>query len=77
MNHSIEEAQKALADELLRRDGVSGVGIGAHDGEPCLKVYVSKPSSRKGIPRRYRGHPVKVEGGGPFYAQTPGPGGDR
>ncbi|MCG8467132.1 MAG: hypothetical protein MJB57_02850 [Gemmatimonadetes bacterium] len=70
MKQSIENAQKRLADELMRRDGISGVGIGAHRGEPCLKVYVSGGRGGK-IPSRFDGHPVIVEGGGPFRAQTP------
>lgn len=70
MKRSIEQAQQQLASELMRRDGVSGVGIGAHRGEPCLKVYVSDSGSDKGIPNRYEGHPVRVVGGGPFRAMT-------
>ena len=70
MKRTIEQAQKRLADELLRRSGVSGVGIGAHKGEPCLKVYVSERDRGKSIPNRFEGHPVHVVGGGPFRAQT-------
>lgn len=69
MKRSIEQAQERLAGELLRKSGVSGVGIGAHKGKPCLKVYVSDSKRRKSIPDRYDGHPVRVEGGGPFEAQ--------
>ncbi len=68
MKRSIEQAQRDLERELRRREGVAGVGIGAHKGEPCLKVYVSKPGPDKGIPSRFEGHPVLVVGGGPFRA---------
>ncbi len=68
MKRSIEQAQKRLADELLPRTGVSGVGIGAHKGEPCLKVYLSDKGRGKAIPSRYDGHPVRLVGGGPFQA---------
>jgi len=68
MKRSIEQAQRDLAGQLMKRKGVSGVGIGAHKGEPCLKVYVSDPGPDKGIPNRYEGHPVMVVGGGPFRA---------
>ncbi len=68
MKRSIEQAQKRLSDELLPRGGVSGVGVGAHKGEPCLKVYVAGPGRGKAIPNRYDGHPVLVVGGGPFQA---------
>ncbi len=69
MKRSIEQAQERLARDLMRRKGVSGVGIGAHKGEPCLKVYVSGKDSGS-IPNRFEGHPVHVVGGGPFRAQA-------
>ncbi|MDX1577116.1 MAG: hypothetical protein R3266_01475 [Gemmatimonadota bacterium] len=77
MKRTIEQAQQDLANELLRRDGVSGVGIGAHGGEPCLKVYVSKEASGENIPNRYEGHRVLVVGGGPFRALDADEGDDR
>ncbi len=73
MKRSIEQAQKRLANDLRSRRDVSAVGIGAHKGEPCLKVYVSEREGRRSIPRRYDGHPVRVVGGGPFRAQDDGP----
>lgn len=73
MKRSIEEAQQRLADKLLTRRDVSAVGIGADNGDPCLKVYLSGRSSRKSIPDRYDGHPVRVVDGGPFRAQDSGP----
>ncbi len=68
---SIEDAQRGLAKKLMRRRGVSGVAIGARDGAPCLKVYLSSPSPalRARIPRTYRGHPVDVRESGEFRAQ--------
>lgn len=69
MKRSIEQAQEDLAKDLMRREGVSGVGIGAHKGRPCLKVYVSDPDPDRAIPGTYEGHPVVVVGGGPFRAQ--------
>lgn len=67
MPRSIEDAQKRLADELMSRRGVSGVGIGSHDGRPCLTVYASRDAGKK-VPKRYDGHPVRVIDGGPFRA---------
>lgn len=72
MKRSIEDAQQRLAEKLLSRKDVSAVGIGADNGDPCLKVYLSGSSSRKSIPDRYDGHPVRVVGGGPFRAQGNG-----
>ena len=77
MKRSIEQAQSDLANQLLRRKGVSGVAIGAHKGQPCLKVYVSAPGPDKGIPNRFEGHPVMVVGGGPFRALEADRGGRR
>ncbi len=75
MKRSIEDAQQRLAEKLLSRRDVSAVGIGADNGDPCLKVYLSGSSPRKSIPDRYDGHPVRVVGGGPFRAQENGPAG--
>ena len=67
----IEEAQRKLASKLMRRRGVTGVGIGSRGGAPCLKVYLSVPKKtlRPRIPGRFRGHPVDVTEGGEFRAQ--------
>lgn len=66
MAKSIEDAQKRLADELMSRGGVSGVGIGSHAGRPCLTVYASGKTGK--IPKRFEGHPVRVIEAGPFRA---------
>ena len=71
MKRSIEQAQKRLADVLMRRNDISGVGVGAHKGEPCLKVYLSGGRAGNGgktIPDRFEGHPVMVVSSGPFRA---------
>ena len=75
MKRSIEDAQERLANDLLRRRDVVAVGVGADNGAPCLKVYVSGRGDRRSIPSRYEGHPVQVVGGGPFRAQTNDPAG--
>lgn len=68
---SIEDAQRRLAEKLMRRRGVSGVAIGARDGAPCLKVYLSSrsPDLRARIPKSFQGHPVVVRESGEFRAQ--------
>jgi len=68
MGRSIEDAQKRLAEALMKRAGVSGVGIGAEAGKPCLRVYASKSAARR-VPRRFEGHPVVVVESGGFRAQ--------
>jgi len=75
MGRSIEDAQKRLADALMKRSGVSGVGIGADGGKPCLRVYASK-SAAKRVPGRFEGHPVVVVESDGFRAQDPAAGGD-
>lgn len=67
MAKSIEDAQKRLADELMSRGGISGVGIGSDAGRPCLTVYASRKGRGK-IPETFEGHPVRVIEGGPFRA---------
>ena len=73
MKRPIEQSQQRLADDLLRRRDVVAVGVGADNGEPCLKVYVSGRGDRRSIPQRFDGHRVHVVGGGPFRAQADGP----
>lgn len=70
MGRTIEDAQKRLADELLKKDGVSGVGIGADGDEPVLRVYASKSGAER-VPRRYEGHRVVVVESDGFRAQGP------
>ncbi len=74
MDRSIEEAQRRLASQLMSQKGVTGVAIGADDGRPCLRVYVSGPTLH--LPSRFDGYPVMIVGGGPFRALDgdPGPG---
>lgn len=75
MGRTIEDAQKRLADELMKKgDDVSGVGIGADDGEPVLRVYASKSGADR-VPRRYEGHRVVVVDSDGFRAQGPREGG--
>jgi len=70
MGRTIEDAQKRLADELMKKGGVSGVGIGADRGEPVLRVYASKSGAEQ-VPRRYEGHRVVVVESDGFHAQGP------
>lgn len=71
MTTPIDEAQRLLAEELMGRAGISGVGIGADDEEPCLMVYTSEPGLTK-IPGRFAGHRVRIVESGPFRARDTG-----
>jgi len=68
---SIEDALDALTRELIDRPGVSGVGIGACEGNPCLKVYVVR-SDTQGIAEVFRGFPVVVEVSGEIVGGSGG-----
>lgn len=70
MGRTIEDAQKRLADELMKKGGVSGVGIGADGDEPVLRVYASKSGAER-VPSRYEGHRVVVVESDGFRAQGP------
>ena len=70
MGHTIEDAQKRLADELMKKGGVSGVGIGADGGEPVLRVYASRSGAAR-VPKSYEGHRVVVVESDGFRAQGP------
>ncbi|MDH3731886.1 MAG: hypothetical protein OEU54_00070 [Gemmatimonadota bacterium] len=70
MGRTIEDAQKRLADELMKGGDVSAVGIGADDGEPVLRVYASKSGADR-VPSKYEGHRVVVVNSDGFRAQGP------
>lgn len=76
MATSIDEAQRLLADELMGRPGIAGVGIGIDGERPCINVYASGPAMKR-VPRRFAGHPVRVVESDGFRALDGGAGGDR
>ena len=65
---TIEAAQMELTRQLLPLPGVEGTGIGACEGEPCIKVFLARRTDElmKQIPETYRGHRVDVEETGEF-----------
>lgn len=65
---TIEDAHAALTERLIERPGVSGTGIGACNGNPCIKVYVEGEETRAAveIPDTFGGFPVDVEVTGAF-----------
>ncbi len=68
----IKEVLKEHAAGLMAIPGVHGVGEGLCDGEPCIKVFVSRDDWGRTaeIPEEIEGHRVKVETSGPFEAYT-------
>jgi len=70
MEMTIQEALKLHNAGLMALEGVVGTGIGAWDGEPCIKVFAEQVThgllSR--IPGEIEGYPVKIEETGTFRA---------
>jgi hypothetical protein len=66
----IEQANRTLTDSVIDLPGVSGVGIGECEGEPCLVVMVAEKTDEllKVIPSSVDGFPVVVEETGAFRA---------
>lgn len=60
---SIVAAQEALTPSVVDLPGVTGTAVGLCEGEPCIKVYLSRPSPelRERIPATFRGFVVDVE----------------
>jgi hypothetical protein len=65
---SIEHANQVLTDSLIDLPGVSGVGIGECDGEPCLVVMVAEKTAdlTELIPTSVDGFAVVVQETGAF-----------
>ncbi len=55
-------------DDLFSYADVTGVAEGAHEGRPCIKVYLSQdnPLTRLELPEELNGHPVVIEITGSF-----------
>ena len=67
---TIEQVQETYQNRWMRLAGVVGVGIGALDGKPVLKVLVVKktPELEQKIPPQVEGYPVVLEETGTIRA---------
>lgn len=64
-----EATQRAHAHELMRQDGVLGVGVGqAPDGRATLRVYVRDADAGRALPPLLGGTPVEAVVTGPIRA---------
>lgn len=65
---AIEEVQDAHTEEWMALPGVVGTGIGLCDGEPCIRVFLSRPSpeTEEAIPSVVEGYRVDVRVTGEF-----------
>ena len=66
----IEQVLKAHTDDLMSLPGVVGTGQGLCNGQPCIKVFVSKKTAKleKRIPKNLEGYPVVIQETGKFKA---------
>jgi len=66
----IDGAHAALAARLIDLPGVTAVGVGEADGNPCLRVWVTALTDklRAAIPPDVAGFRVLVEESGPIEA---------
>lgn len=67
---TIFDAKKKYQMELMKIDGVVGVGIGEKKGKECITLYVSSQSEelKKQIPKTLEGFPVVTQYTGEFSA---------
>ncbi len=65
---SIEEVLKKHTSNLMVIPGVTGTGLGLFQGNPCIKVFVTKLTNelRQKISKTIEGYPVIIEETGMF-----------
>jgi len=42
----MEDVQDTYEDQLMKIDGIEGMGICVRDGEPCFVIYTDKPTRK-------------------------------
>ena len=70
---SIREVMEAHRDEWMSRPGVTGMGLGRCDGEPCIVLYLLRRTEALAseLPDTVEGYPVRLEVTGGFEARPP------
>lgn len=65
---SIEDVLADYSEGWMELAGVEGTGIGDCGGDPCIKVFVSRPPETfaRTIPDQVEGYAVKFEATGEF-----------
>ncbi|HEY9801496.1 MAG TPA: hypothetical protein V6D25_14155 [Leptolyngbyaceae cyanobacterium] len=68
---TIEQVKEQYESDLLRIDGVVGVGISECEDKPCIKVYLENesPSLKNQIPKQLDGFKVDTQVTGSIQAQ--------
>ena len=70
---TIQEVQEAHTPEWMQLPGVVGTGIGRCEGEPCIRIFLSRPSpeTEAAIGDRVEGHRIEFEVTGRFTPRPP------
>ena len=68
---TIEEVLAGHTEEWMSVPGVVGTGVGACDGEPCIKVFVARLTDElsQTLPNQVEGFVVRLEVTGAFQAR--------
>ena len=70
---TIEEVQERYTPEWMALADVVGTGIGSCEGEPCIRVFLARPSpeAEESIPPEVEGYRVELEVTGEFRPRSP------
>jgi hypothetical protein len=70
---TIQEVQEAHTPEWMQLAGVVGTGIGLCNGEPCIRIFLSRPSpeTEAAIGERVEGHRIDFVVTGDFTPRPP------
>ncbi|WP_199326327.1 hypothetical protein [Nostoc parmelioides] len=68
---NIEQVKEQYESDLLRINGVVGVGISECEDKPCIKVYLNNesPNLKRQIPKQLDGFKVDTQVTGTIQAQ--------
>jgi hypothetical protein len=70
MAQDIEDVLRRHTPELMRIEGVQGVGEAVCDGTPCIRVYVLDAAAEARVPARVDGVRVSAVITGPIRTTT-------
>jgi len=70
-SNDITEVMKQYEASIMDIPGVTIMGQGTCDGEPCIKIWVDAitPELEEQVPQQIGGYKVELEAGGPVLAQ--------
>jgi hypothetical protein len=70
---TIEQVLRAHTDDWMSIPGVVGTGMGEHNGEPCLRIFVRRKTPRllQKLPTVVDGFVVDIVESGEFRPRGP------